>query len=184
VLEGFIGGMSARLNGGSFKDGFLMASGYSLLSWGAYEMRQAMIRQSCTPPGNPNCTGVSAGAYKDGKKIGGGRLPWRRLFEKDPWHGVGESPLGGQQSGVGMFFGHEYAPGGFLDTLVEGFSGSHDYMSSFRYGYKGTLIPYTSFGVKVYGIYSFAALLPATPFALTVFVPSASAIPVLTNNVH
>lgn len=87
ALEGIIGGFSAKLNGGSFRDGFIGSAGFSLLSWGAHAMRMKMFEQSCTPETNPNCSMKgkdSVGAYEDGWK--GGEAAYRgariRTLEK------------------------------------------------------------------------------------------------------
>ncbi|MEZ5897868.1 MAG: RHS repeat-associated core domain-containing protein [Hyphomicrobiaceae bacterium] len=167
VTDGVAGGVAAELNGQSFASGFRTAGIYSLVQYGAYNMRQTMVEQSCFPAGNLNCQGTSAGAFFDGKKIAGGRLPWGF----DNWDGVQASILGGNQGQGGRIFGLRYSPGGFFDNLLESYSGSHDWMSSFRYGYQGALIPYTSFGKALYEVYSFAALVPATPFAITTALP-------------
>jgi hypothetical protein len=181
VADGAASGIGSEIQGGSFADGFRLGAGFSLLRWGAYEMRQAMIRQSCTPASNPNCTGVSSGTNFDGdspRKIGGGRLPWElRDRVQDIWKGVSESWLGGNQGQRGVAFGIGYEPGSFLDRVIESYAGPHDWMSSFRYGYHGTLIPYTTFGSAMYGVWSAVTIVPATPFAVATAIPTHAVVP-------
>jgi filamentous hemagglutinin len=136
-------------------------------------MRQAMIEQSCGSQGNLNCTGDSVGAFGDRKKLGGGRLPWSH----DSWSNVSPSPLGGNQGQQGMFLGRTYAVGSVRDRLVESYAGSHDWLSSFRYGIRGDLIPYTRIGSALFTAYSAAAVLVATPFAVATAVPNAAFVP-------
>lgn len=69
--DGAISGISSELNGGSFADGFLMGAGMSLLTFAAYEMRQAMVKQSKLNP--LNSSGESHGWFGDFFKLGGGR---------------------------------------------------------------------------------------------------------------
>jgi filamentous hemagglutinin len=174
VLEGLAGGVSAEIAGGNFSDGFKLAGGFSLLRWGALSMRQAMVEQSCTPSGNPNCTGESIGALGDRKKIAGGRMP----EGKETWEGVRPSPLGGNQGGPGLLFGSAYPVGGFRDWLLESYSGPHDWFSSFRYGPGGSLMPYNTFERALYEVYSFTAITFATPFAIATRLPSNLFVPV------
>jgi len=181
VAEGAVGGIGSELQGRSFADGFKLAGGFSLLRWGAYEMRQAMVTQSCRPPGNQmNRSGISAGAFEDQIKLGGGRFPsWlsRTLGWDQP--GIRPSLLGGNQSGPGSFFRWPYSPGGFFDRLVESYAGPHDWMSSFRYAANGDLLRLSPFGTAMYGAYSALAIVPATPFAFATAFPSQLAVPVL-----
>jgi filamentous hemagglutinin len=176
VAEGAAGGIASEINGGSFSDGLRLAAGFSALRWGAYEMRQAMIVQSCTPPGNLNCAGESVGTEFDGairRKIGGGRLK----YAYDSWKKIKPSFLGGNQGEGGEIFGWKYAAGSFGDHLVESYAGPHDWLSSFRYGYRGDLIPYTTIGESLYFAWSTAAVGVATPFAIATAAPGYAFVP-------
>jgi RHS repeat-associated protein len=170
--EGAIGGIGSEINGGSFADGFRLAAGFSLLRFSAFKMRQEMVRQSCTP-GNPNCTGKSVGAFGDRTKIGGGRTTWP---DKN-WETTKPSLLGGNQGEVGKLLGSEYDVGSLRDCLIESYAGPHDWLSSFRYGYDASLVPYTGFGEAMFTTYSAIAVLPATPLAFATAVPTAAFLP-------
>lgn len=177
VEEGTAGGLGSVAQGGSFRDGFELAGAFSSLRWAAYSMRASMVAESCTPAGNVNCGGTSDGAFGDHVKLGGGRATWL-----GKWIAGRVSPLGGNQGGPGSFFGRSYDTGSFLDHAVEAFAGSHDWLSSFRYGLNGNLIPYTSFGSTVYTLYSAAAVAIAAPFAFATAVPTAAFVPAAEGN--
>jgi hypothetical protein len=108
-----------------------------------------------------NSTGDSAGFNRDGFKLGGGRM--------DPNYDIQDirqiSPLGGRQGGPGSIkFGPlkiPYAPGSFLDHLVEAYAGPHDFLNSlWSYHASGDYIP----GASLFGRYLGSA---ATGFAET-----------------
>ncbi|MEZ5897861.1 MAG: RHS repeat-associated core domain-containing protein [Hyphomicrobiaceae bacterium] len=178
VAEGAVGGIGSEIQGGTFADGFKLAAGFSALRWGAYEMRQAMVAQSCSGPGpNPNCAGVSAGANGDNIKLGGGRVPEGQAS----YAGVSPSPLGGNQGGPGYIgigrFGFAYQPGSLWDRLIESYAGPHDWLSSFRYLPNGNIANWTGASRSIFGIWSAAAIVPATPFAIATAFPSTVILP-------
>ena len=175
AVERTAGGIGSEIQGGSFANGFELTAGFDLLRWGAFEMREAMVEQSCTPLGNLNCTGQSVGANGDGIKLAGGRLPWLAKT----WNAVRPSWLGGNQGEAGKIFGVDYAAGGFADKLIESYEGPHDWLSSFRYGIRGELIPYTRFGSALFNVYSGAAVALATPFAIATAYSTAVFIPAI-----
>ena len=47
AVEGTAGGIGSEIQGGSFANGFELTAGFDLLRWGAFEMREAMVAQSC-----------------------------------------------------------------------------------------------------------------------------------------
>lgn len=118
LAEATVGGVSAELDGGDFGAGFLTSGGLSSLTWAAREMRSAMIEQSRLNAQGRNSSGVSEGFRGDGFKLGGCRWPCKG------------SPLGGVQGGTGSFFGVDYAPGSFIDQVVETYAGPHDFLNS------------------------------------------------------
>ena len=181
AVEGSAGGIGSEIQGGSFANGFKLTAGFDFLRWGAYEMRQAMIEQSCTPPGNLNCTGQSVGAFGDHVKLGGNRFPQWLRAKFDQWQDKWKSIFGGNQGDRGYIglrkFGYYYEPGSFSDRLVESYAGAHDWLSSFRYASDGDLIKYGNVGRFAYEIYSAAAIVPATPFAIATAAPTYAFVP-------
>jgi hypothetical protein len=121
------------------------------------------------------------GAYGDEKKYGGGRMP----DGSTSWTDVTPSPLGGNQGQQGMFLGKPYEAFSFADFVVESYSGSHDYLSSFRYTSSGgNLIGYGSIASAAYTAYSGAAVLLATPFAFATRAPAYAFVPSAIGNDH
>ncbi|MNE55245.1 hypothetical protein D3C80_1500710 [compost metagenome] len=81
---------------------------------------------------------------------------------------------GGNQGGPGTMFGYAYAPGSFLDTLVESYGGSHDYIGGQFPGFYDNLgntsrgrSDLTGFAAEVS---TYVALPLATPNALSEMV--------------
>ena len=95
------GGLVAEANGGDFSDGALVAGVVSLVTYGAVEIRGAMVDQSKI--NFANASGVSDGFNGDGFKLGGGRYD-----PNLPANGQVPSPLGGIQGGLGQVFGRNY----------------------------------------------------------------------------
>ncbi len=157
LAEAAVGGVSAELQGGDFVNGFVTSGSLSSLSWAALEMREAMIRQSLLNTESRNASGVSAGFRGDGFKLGGCRWPCQ-------W-----SPLGGVQGGPGNFLGIGYAPGSFVDHLVEVYAGPHDFLNSpvFYDGLGNSAGRWP--GLEVFNA---ANVLVATPFAAASVIPS------------
>jgi len=83
---------------------------------------------------------------------------------------------GGIQGGQGTLFGITYSPGGWMDKLVEAFSGTHDMMGgkwSGLYDEKGNAARGRSKPTSTaQNIWSDVAILPATPFAMSELLPS------------
>ena len=95
--------------------------------------------------------------------------------------GVKPAYLGGNQGEEGEIFGHAYSVGSFSDRLVESYAGPHDWLGSFRYGFRGDLIPYTSVGRALYDTWSAIAVGLATPFAIATAIPSNIFVPPILN---
>jgi RHS repeat-associated protein len=157
LAEATVGGVSAELDGGDFGSGFLTSGGLSSLTWAAREMRADMIEQSRLNETGANSSGVSEGFRGDGFKLGGCRAPCT------------DSPLGGRQGGVGKFLGITYAPGSFVDALVEAYSGPHDFLNS--------PVFYDSLGnnmgrSRIFDVVNAANVAFATPFAVASVIPS------------
>jgi RHS repeat-associated protein len=157
LAEATVGGVSAELDGGEFGSGFLTSGGLSSLTWAAREMRADMIEQSRLNETGANSSGASDGFRGDGFKLGGCRAPCTG------------SPLGGRQGGVGKFLGITYAPGSFVDALVESYSGPHDFLNS--------PVFYDSLGnnmgrSRIFDVVNAANVAFATPFAVASVIPS------------
>lgn len=157
LAEATVGGVSAEMQGGEFLNGFVTSGSLSSLTWAALEMREAMVRQSLLNTAGRNASGLSAGFRGDGFKLGGCRWPCQ-------W-----GPLGGIQGQAGRFLGVDYAPGSFLDGLVETFAGPHDFLNS--------PVLYDELGNSAnrwsgFELLNAANVLVASPFAAASVIPS------------
>jgi filamentous hemagglutinin len=150
-----------------------------MLTFAAYEMRQAMVKQSMlnTSPVN-NSSGKSAGWFGDFFKLGGGRVDEGSSI-------AAPSPLGGAQGGRGLVgapewrplgfrMGYYYEPGSFTDLLVEAYAGPHDWISSWNYTANGNFRPLQGLPNALFWTYSLAAIVPATVFAAAPVVSSST----------
>jgi filamentous hemagglutinin len=158
LADATVGGASASLQGGNFGDGFKLAGSLSALTYAATSMREAMVEQSKIDA--RNAAGVSDGFRGDRFKLGGCRAPCT------------SSLLGGAQGGSGFFFGHAYAPGSFLDRLIETYAGPHDFLNApLFYNSVGNNVVRTGVLSSIIEPVSFANVAVATPFALATVIP-------------
>jgi hypothetical protein len=81
--------------------------------------------------------------------------------------------LGGLQGGPGLLFNRPYAPGGFVDYILEGYSGVHDtFNQPFFYTGNGTNITFSNSMQKAMGYFlNPANVLMATPLVLPSLFP-------------
>ncbi len=161
---GLASGASEVIHGGRFADGFKTGLGMSAFSAAALSMREKMIAQSRLNP--LNAAGESVGFLGDGFKLAGGRfVPW--LAEQVP------SPFGGVQGGQGMFFGHAYEPGAWLDLVQEAYAGPHDFLNSgYWYDSMGNIKQLSGFARGFGEVLNFANLAVATPFVVASVTPA------------
>lgn len=166
------GGVTSKINGGNFNDGFKLSLATSLLEMAAINMRQKMVAQSKLDPRNSG--GRSVGFRGDGFKLGGGR------FNPGAPANAVCSPLGcyqGGQGALGVPFTDvriNYAPGSWQDYLVEAYAGPHDYLNSgFWYDSANGNIRQ---GISTFGKYAGEALNAANVAFSTPFV-AASVMP-------
>jgi filamentous hemagglutinin len=159
-------GISSKINGGKFKDGFRFSLAVSMMSYASHAMRAKMIAQSKMNP--DNATGKSVGFHGDGFKLGGGRY--------NPSFGLNQrpSPLGGIQGDVGQIFGMQYQPGSWQDYLVEAYAGPHDYLNSgFWYDSMGNIKTSMSMLERGFGeALNYVNVITATPFVAASVTPS------------
>jgi RHS repeat-associated protein len=125
------GGLSSKINGGSFKQGFQLSGAIAFITDVAYNMRVAQVQNSKID--SRNSSGRSIGFFGDAFKLGGGRFDERGDAIQV------ESPLGGVQGGQGViklpFIGRiQYTPNSSLDHVVEAYAGVHDWLNSW-WGY-------------------------------------------------
>lgn len=140
AANGVAGGISSEVSGGEFRDGFKTNFGLSLLTYGNFLMRKAMIKQSQL---NPHNIGKDSGGFF-GDEVGIGGT--RRVVDPNATPGSFpylkcDGPAGGCQGPllstdiVGTTFESSrlgpfsYKAGSFLDRVVESFAGPHDYLS-------------------------------------------------------
>lgn len=142
------GGVASEIQGGSFKQGFNFSGAIAATTWADLWMRNVMVAQSKIDYNNS--TDISDGFNGDGFKLGGGRI--------DPNYNIQDvrqiSPLGGRQGDVGLIriarWELSYAPGSFLDHVVESFTGPHDFFNSlWGYHSSGDYLP----GASLFGQY-------------------------------
>ncbi|MCX7110500.1 MAG: FG-GAP-like repeat-containing protein [Proteobacteria bacterium] len=124
LANGLGSGISSTIQGGNFIDGIKSGIVTSTLAYANVLMRQEMIASSLKNPLNDG-TGLSGGMYGDNFKLGGIRLS-DVLIKL----GITSGPLGGAQSGPGTLFGMPYDKGGFIDMVIESFSGPHDFANA------------------------------------------------------
>ncbi|MDD5248611.1 MAG: hypothetical protein PHY45_06485 [Rhodocyclaceae bacterium] len=151
------GGISSRIQGGSFADGFTSRLGLSALTYANYLMRQDMIRSSLLDPDSGNAGGKSSGFFGDFFKLGGARFVDGLICD---------SPLGGCQGGPGRIGPFSYSPGSFGDRLVEAYAGPHDYLNSgYWYDEFGNGKNLTGLRAGFGEALNALNVVPATPFA-------------------
>ena len=119
LANSFAGGVQSKLQGGSFGDGFRSGAAWSSLAYLNVRMNEYQQALSLKNPSGANDgTGWSRGLFGNGFKAGGGRYDSENPFAC--------SLLGCQQNGPGKVLGISYPSGGFVDMVVESFSGPHD----------------------------------------------------------
>ena len=161
AANGVAGGITSRLNGGSFEDGFKNAFILSTFTYANFSMRQEMIASSQLDPSN--ASGNSGGFFHDHFKLGGAR----RWYDENAGEWKCESPLGGCQGGMGTLFGHVYSSGGVIDRAVEAYAGPHDWLNSgYWYDKLGDGINRTGFANFVGQGLNTLNVAVATPFAV------------------
>jgi filamentous hemagglutinin len=158
VADSLAGGIAAEINGQRFRNGLLITALVSTATYVTVQLRKYEIKNSSGTPGQ---IGDSPGFRGVKGKLGGGRFEeqlWnetgRRVLEAggneaeafrayaDQFEVLGKraSPLGCHQGGPGCLFSHSYDPGGFVDYIVEGFAGPHDFLNHpIYYNANGTL---------------------------------------------
>ena len=130
-VTGVAGGLASKVQGGRFRDGFILsgaiAAGTKLNLW----MREEMVRKNNNPA---NFARGADGLNDDGySHIGGRQLEGTKLLKDDgftisPKH---IQPLGGFQGGPLLLFGMEVTRGGLVENVLEHFAGPHDWLGSY-----------------------------------------------------
>lgn len=171
------GGVTSKVNGGSFRDGLVFSLATSVLTYANYKMHQAMVKQSRLNPANAD--GDSAGAFGSRFKLGGARRTYVRIKNKIRSLAC-RSFLGGCQGQPskntpwskpdqpGSVFGMKYSPGSVNDYIVEYHAGPHDW-------FRNATGSYTAIGnaKNLVGLAGFwdaiknaVLVLPAMPFGI------------------
>ena len=189
AADSIAGGISAEIYGQKFKDGLLFGALVSSVTYIAVRLRTYQMAKSDQFPGQIGEsegfrgiegklagertfeeTWVRSGAAKDfadGKPldwiIENKYIPFRKRL----------SPLGGIQGGEGLLFGKSYRSGGFIDYLLEGYSGVHDtFNQPFFYKVNGTNRLITSIWQKSLGyVINPLNVVLASPIVLPALVP-------------
>jgi hypothetical protein len=187
--DGVANGVVAEMTGGRFKDGLKMGLSVSMITYANVKLREMELRHS---KGTPGQVGDSPGFRGLKGKLGGGRIVdkyWAETGQK-VLEGGGTleeamtayyahdklvvSPLGGHQGGQGIMFSDKltYSPGGFFDSVVEGFAGTHDSLNHwYHYNSNGTAI-YREGGGYYFGeVLNGANVLIAAPIVAPAMIP-------------
>lgn len=155
IADSVGGGVSAELNGESFRQGALIAFTISAITYAAVSAREYELAHS---QGTPGQVGDSPGFRGVKGKLGGGRInadEWEKLglgpldpasssYARDLreyYKAADPSYLGGHQGLQGSILSPDntYLPGGFQDQLVEAYAGVHDFLNhGFFYNANGT----------------------------------------------
>ena len=189
AADGLASGVSAEIFGQKFKDGLILGTLISSATYLSVKLRAYQKAQSGQFPGQ---IGPSPGFRGITDKIAGERIyeeSWVESgaaaeFQKGmplnevlrdiyiPYRGR-LSPLGGLQGAPGLVFNRPYAPGGFVDYILEGYSGVHDsFNQPFFYSSNGTNIAFTNSMQKAIGYFlNPANVLLATPLVLPSLFP-------------
>ena len=153
--------LSSEISGGCFTRGAELGLALAAVQWGAYQMRQYVVKDSLKNQYglNVNTSGDSDGWNGDGFKTGGARAADADRFISD----VTRAPFGGAQGGSGYLFGIAYPAGSWEDSLVEAFGGPHDWLSSLGYNTAGNAAAWTQTGLgpTIFTAYGGIALFPA-----------------------
>ena len=187
AANGVAGGMGSVLRGDSFADGFRSSFTISSLVYLNVEMRQQMIEQSGRNP--DNISGTSRGLFGDLFKIGGGRREynpeWILSDGRDPdieKYLPCNAPMGGCQGALVLstddaarFGPIKYAPGDLLDTVVETFSGPHDWFRNLTGSYNAmgnSVAGLSGWSLNWDTFKNYALVIPAAIFAAPALLES------------
>jgi len=189
AVDGVAGGISAEIYGQKFKDGLLFGALVSSVTYVSVRLRAYQKAKSELFPGQ---VGESKGFRGIGGKLAGERTfeeMWlesgaaKEFADGKPLNWILEnkyipfkkslSPLGGLQGGKGLLFGKSYSSGGFIDYILEGYSGVHDtFNQPFFYTANGTNRTITGFWQKSLGyVINPVNVVLASPIVLPALVP-------------
>jgi len=189
AVDGVAGGISAEIYGQKFKDGLLFGALVSSVTYVSVRLRAYQKAKSKQFPGqigeSKGFRGVegklagerifekiweesgAAAAYAEGKP-----LDWILKHKYIPYKGK-LSPLGGLQGGKGLLFGQSYSPDGFIDYILESYSGVHDsFNQPFFYSSNGTNVAFTSqWRINIGYIINPINVVLATPIVIPSLIP-------------
>jgi len=192
ATESLAGGITSEIYGQEFKDGLLFGALISSATYLTVRLRAYQLRKSKLFPGqigeSPGFRGLpgkvagerifekhwlasgAADAFSNGRSI-----EWIMEYKYTPYIKAIKniSPLGGLQGGNGTIFGFNYEPGGFLDYVLEGYSGVHDSLNqTYFYTAIGTNRNLSGFWQRTLGyVVNSGNVLLSTPVVLPALIP-------------
>lgn len=186
AAESVAGGASSAISGGSFRDGFKVSGVLSALTYASVEMRDFELEHSRRSPGQ---VGDDPGVRGRSGKLAGNRIVERDLAAiQDEFPGLSReqqielyrkrfagSLMGCHQGGQGCFFGISYpdnSVGNAMRFINESFAGAHDFASHpVFYRSNGMSRSYSGLPEHVSEAYSWMAVVPSMPFAVSSMIP-------------
>ncbi len=177
AADSVVGGINARIRGGSFVEGMGYSALLSGLTYGNYLMRQEAIASSRLNP--DNIDGGSEGMFGDGTKLAGARRTINpdtgRCFFCDSYAGGCQGQPTSDMPGVrASLFGLDYESGSYHDRIAEAFAGPHDFLRNLAGAYDGNgnarYVAGFQSGMQDH-LLNAGLLVPAAPFAGAALIP-------------
>lgn len=174
IAQSAAGGVSSKLSGDSFSDGFKSSFGMSLLTYGNLQMREQMAEHARLNRDSDG-SGLGVGFRGNYDKLAGG------LYDSARPDAI--SQLGGRQGDPAYhFFGHHINTstglGRVAAVVMEAFGGPHDYFNSgFWYDGRGAIRQGMSNIERYFGelaINYSTSLVLAAPFAAAGLIPESA----------
>ncbi len=174
------GGITEELKGGDFLEGFITSFAISITTYFAIEMRKFQVKLSSKLTYDPmsetwgkwNASGDSMGFNGIGPKIAGNRIT---EYPDGTLDMSQVSPLGGLQGGEGNFIKWSCKSGGFIDYVVEAFSGVHDTLNTpYWYNVRGNNFAYGRLGTFIGEAFSLINVGLAAPVVVSSMIGTSS----------
>jgi RHS repeat-associated protein len=169
LANGAVGGISADLGSGKFRDGFKTSVAMSLVQWAYSGMRQSTNKSSArsgntlTDPETREIWTYAARPTVNSKGAPG---------MDESWFGTTIKEIDGTKN--------SWWDVGFIRKTANAISKSHDWGSSWSYNDMGNWVTHGEYIDTLFGVYNYATMIPATAFTAAAYVPISSI--VINNN--